>query len=122
MAKILLADSNNEITGVIAGMFRRAGHAVEIVNDGMDALGAVDRSRFDLVLTGMNIRSLDAIDLATEVYRTNPALRVMLIAGFAAVAMIPARLRNGRRVPVMTRPVHLRHVVETLPQIARLSA
>lgn len=122
MAKILLADHDKEKGHAIAAMFRRAGHAVEVFDDGHEALGAVDRTRFDLMLAGVAVPGIDGIALAQEVYRTNPDLKIMLIAGFVALHMKPRKLRNGHRVPVISHPIHLRKVVQTLPEMLRMTA
>jgi DNA-binding response OmpR family regulator len=67
----------------------------------------------DLGVDGMTERfplGLDGIELARRANRLWPALRLMLITGFAAVAL---RQRNAtqREAAVLAKPFHLRQLV-----------
>jgi len=122
MAKILLADTDLEKRRVIATMLRRAGHVVEIYDDGHAALGAIDCRPFDMLLTGFVMPGMDGISLAREVIKTKPSIRIMLIAGFLAMAMSSCRTKSGKAVPVISHPIHLRHLGDLLSNVMRASA
>ncbi|MFO0005208.1 MAG: response regulator [bacterium] len=101
---------------------RRAGHVVEVFDDGHAVLGALDRRPFDLLLTGFVIPGMDGIALAREARKTNPAIKIMLMAGFLAMAMTSGRTQGGKAVPVISQPIHLRHLVDSLSDVLQASA
>lgn len=61
-----------------------AGHVVTPVDDGLQALEALDRADYDLLITDIVMPGLDGIGLALKVARDQPALRILLMTGYAA--------------------------------------
>ncbi|WP_448190212.1 ATP-binding protein [Azospirillum sp. sgz301742] len=69
--RILLAEDlamNQELTGT---MLRKAGHTVDIADDGAQAVEAVRRQRYDLVLMDLQMPVMDGL-LATKAIRALP--------------------------------------------------
>ncbi len=66
--RILVADDNRTNQQVIAKVLERAGHESEIVANGEQALDALDKSSFDLVLMDVNMPLMNGIE-ATKLYR-----------------------------------------------------
>jgi two-component system sensor histidine kinase RpfC len=70
--QVLVADDNPTNREVIGKILERGGHAVTLVNDGEQALDAVERERFDIVLLDRNmpgtggIEALQAMRLMTR--------------------------------------------------------
>ena len=65
--------------------------------------------RFDLLLTDIVMPEMDGIELAQKASALDPAIRVMFITGFAAVA-----LQGGRTAPeakLLSKPFHLKDLV-----------
>lgn len=110
MARILLAEDDDQMRAFLNRGLRRAGHAVDAVGDG-DA--AFERSRhvdYDLLLADVVMPGLDGIELARRIVARQPGIRVMFITGFAAVALQDDRLAP-HRPRVLTKPFHLRHLI-----------
>ena len=64
---------------------------------------------FDLLLTDIVMPEMDGIELAQKASAIDPAIRVMFITGFAAVA-----LQGGRTAPeakLLSKPFHLKDLV-----------
>jgi two-component system, sensor histidine kinase RpfC len=66
--RILIAEDNLTNQKVIAKILERAGHSVRVVGDGEQALDALGREAFDLVLMDLNMPVMGGID-AVKLYR-----------------------------------------------------
>jgi PAS domain S-box-containing protein len=64
---ILLAEDNRTNQDVIRRQLNRLGYAVEIVNDGKEALEALDEGRYAILLTDCHMPNIDGYELTTTV-------------------------------------------------------
>ena len=110
MVRILLAEDDDSLRAFLARALERAGHEVTACEDGEQALLALERGRFDLLLTDIVMPGVDGIEVARAAAAKDAEMRIMFITGFAAVA-----LAAGSRAPagakVLAKPVHLREIV-----------
>jgi two-component system, cell cycle response regulator CpdR len=110
MARILLAEDDDQMRAFLTRGLRRAGHTVDAVGDGDTALARSRRIDYDLLLADVVMPGLDGIELARHVTGRRPEIRVMFITGFAAVA-----LQEDRAAPnqprILAKPFHLRHLI-----------
>ncbi len=118
--RILVAEDNRTNQKVIEKILERAGHVVELVDDGEAALDALAEGGFDLVLMDVNMPVLNGIE-ATKLYRfaslgdANPVPIVGLTADASEEAR--RRCREAGMTEFVTKPVkaaRLIEVVETL--------
>lgn len=116
MTKILLAEDDDSMRSFLAAALRRAGHEVQDYADGEGALEALEREVFDLLLTDIVMPGLDGIELARRGAELDPAMKIVFITGFAAVA-----LASGAPTPagakVLSKPFHLREIVEEVDRV-----
>jgi two-component system, cell cycle response regulator CpdR len=110
MARILLAEDDDNMRSFLARALRRAGHEVHAVGDGDAALAWVSDRPVDLLLADVVMPGLDGIELARRAGDLWPDLRVMFITGFAAVAL-RQRSVTRREAAVLAKPFHLRQLV-----------
>ena len=113
MARILLAEDDDQLRIFLSRGLQRAGHLVDSVGDGAAALALAQEHNFDLLLADVVMPELDGIELAREVAQRQPGIRIMFITGFAAVAMREEGLSRNRP-RVMAKPFHLRHLIEEI--------
>jgi PAS domain S-box-containing protein len=85
--RILLAEDNAVNQHLVKGVLERNGHSVRAVWNGAEALEAIERERFDLVLMDVQMPQLDGLE-ATRLLRQREAVR------------------NGRRIPVVAMTAH----------------
>ena len=110
MARILLAEDDDQMRAFLARGLRRAGHAVDAVGDGETALERSTGAEFDLLLADVVMPGIDGIELARRMTARQPGIRVMFITGFAAVALQDDGL--ARHQPrILAKPFHLRHLI-----------
>ncbi len=116
MTRILLAEDNDSMREFLRRALVRAGFEVVAVRDGADALPVLAEGAFDVLVADIVMPEVDGIELARRASAIDPALRIMLITGFAAVAL-EAR---GVRMPetkVLSKPFHLRELVSEIDKL-----
>ena len=110
MARILLAEDDDNMRTFLARALTRAGHEVSAVGDGTAALALAGSADFDLLLADVVMPGIDGIELARRVAARQPGIRVMFITGFAAVALQDEGF-GVHRPRVLAKPFHLRHLM-----------
>src|ERR1043165_6721146 len=110
MATILLAEDDDSLRRFLAAALERAGHAVTSCGNGAEAFECLRGVRFDLLLSDIVMPGLDGIELAKRAADLDPALKIMFITGFAAVALHPAS-EAPKNAKVLSKPFHLREIV-----------
>lgn len=118
MARILLAEDDDNLRIFLARALRRAGHEVHAVGDGDAALAWVTERPVDLLLADVVMPGIDGIELARRAGVLWPDLRVMFITGFAAVALNPdnAAPKDAR---ILSKPFHLRDLVNEVERLLK---
>ncbi|HUP56935.1 MAG TPA: ATP-binding protein, partial [Bdellovibrionota bacterium] len=89
---VLLADDNETNCRIARAMLEKRGFKVEQVADGGEALAALERSRFDVVLMDCHMPGIDGFE-ATRLIRSG---RVPAAAGIPIVAMTADALVGDR--------------------------
>ena len=112
MARILLAEDDDQLRVFLARGLERAGHVVDSVADGAAALALAGERQFDLLLADVVMPELDGIELARELAERQPGIRIMFITGFAAVVMRDQEPTSRQRV--LPKPFHLRHLIDEI--------
>ena len=110
MAHILLVEADESLRKFLAQALIRAGHEVTDFGNGEDAYDCLLNFRFDLLLTDIVMPGIDGIELAKRAAEMNPAMKIMFITGFAAVALHPSS-NAPKQAKVLSKPFHLREIV-----------
>lgn len=83
MARILLAEDDESVRAFVTRALQLQGHEVVQAADGALALEALREGSFDLLLTDIAMPVMDGIQLALNVARDYPGLRVLMMSGYA---------------------------------------
>jgi two-component system, cell cycle response regulator CpdR len=110
MARILLAEDDDDLRRFLVKALEKAGHAVKAFGEGASAFEEIKQENFDLLLTDIVMPEMDGIELARRAAELDPGLKIMFITGFAAVALNPDS-RAPKDAKVLSKPFHLRDLV-----------
>ena len=82
--RILVVDDNPIVNDITSQVARREGHIVESVQSGTEALSALSRSRFDLVLLDQNMDDMDGVETARRIRSMHCVSNDLKIIGLTA--------------------------------------
>lgn len=116
MASVLLAEDDSSLRPYLARALRRDGHEVVAVSDGAKATDELAPGRFDVLLADIVMPEVDGLELARRAEKVDPAIKVLFITGFAAVAM-NSRSEQDKATKVLSKPFHLKDVVEEIREM-----
>jgi len=95
MATFLVVDDEKHIRSHLATYLRSLGHVAETASSAEEALEAVRRQAFDLVLTDVRMAGLDGLALLREIRALHPDALVVLMTAYATVAQAVEAMRAG---------------------------
>ena len=116
MARILLAEDDNDMRRFLVKALERAGHDVSDYDNGASAYERLREEPFSLLLTDIVMPEMDGIELARRATEIDPDLKVMFITGFAAVALNPDS-KAPKDAKVLSKPFHLRDLVNEVDKM-----
>jgi PAS domain S-box-containing protein len=92
-ARILVADDLQMNRDIIEMMLRRAGHSVQVVENGRQAIIAVQESDFDIVLMDMEMPEVDGIEATRAIRHLDERVRHIPIVALTANAFLEDQRR-----------------------------
>ncbi len=116
MARILLAEDDDSLRAFLVTNLTRAGHDVAAHGDGDSAWEALEFGAYDLLLTDIVMPGLDGIELARRAAEADPAMKIVFITGFAAVAL-SAQNQAPKDAKVLSKPFHLKDLVIEIERV-----
>jgi two-component system, cell cycle response regulator CpdR len=116
MARIILAEDDEDLRRFLVSALEKAGHKVTSFGEGASAFEEIKQETFDLLLTDIVMPEMDGIELARRAAELDPALKIMFITGFAAVALNPDS-KAPKEAKVLSKPFHLRDLVNEVNRL-----
>lgn len=113
MAKILIVEDDESVRTLAARALERSGHSIELAGDGAEGLEKVVAAAgcYDLVVSDIRMPAMDGIEMARAIAQNFPALRIMLVTGYAEQRERAAEL-DGTVVDVVQKPFTLQVIRE----------
>ncbi len=113
MAHILIAEDDQSMCSFLSLALEKAGHSVKTTHNGVDALNEIKESKqdYDLLVADIVMPGMDGIELSNKATKLKPALKVMFITGFAAVAIGREDI-DHEKAQILSKPFHLNDLVE----------
>ena len=120
MAQILLADDDAATRDLVKRALEGDGHTVTLTQDGTEALDQVKEGglKFDLLVSDVDMPTIDGIALAEQALPPQPGIRVLLMSGFPDHPD-PAKDLCGPPVAGLPAPLTLAHVRACLSVLSR---
>ena len=111
MAKLLIVEDDESVRTLAARALERDGHTVTIASDGAQGLEMIQRAggSYDLVVSDIRMPEMDGIEMATVASRQFPAMKIMLMTGYADQRERAEEL-NGIILDVVQKPFTLAEI------------
>ena len=85
--------------------------------DGVEAIAALELREYGLLLADIVMPGIDGIELAQRATAHLPDIKVLFITGFAAVALNAQKIGANRNAKILSKPFHLRELVQEVDRI-----
>ncbi len=79
--KLLIVDDNPDILQILASMIIFFGHGVDEAGDGLEAIGLLQKGRYDVVVTDADMPRVDGAQLCRFVKSQRPDIHVIGMSG-----------------------------------------
>ncbi len=78
--RLLLVEDEWDLAAMVARGLRRSGYAVDLAEDGEEALVMFDVNAYDLVILDLNLPKLDGMEVLREIRRRNDRAKVLILS------------------------------------------
>lgn len=94
-SRILIADDEPNVLATMSAILRQEGYDVEEAQDGAQAVAAIGRTHFDLVLTDLNMPGVDGLGVLAAVRQRSPSTVTVVVTGYASIETALTALQLG---------------------------
>ncbi len=120
--RVLVADDNPTNREVVGKILERAGHAVTLANDGEQALDALDRDSYDVVLLDRNMPGMGGME-ALQAIRVMTRARERLPVAMLSADVTPEAKREALEAgfdAFLAKPIEAVRLLEELQALSTL--
>jgi len=111
MLRVLIADDDASIRGLLATILGTSECAVDLVTNGLEAIRAFADREYDLVITDLEMPRLDGKELTRSIRQLNPSVPVVMITGCGHVALMTDELRETGVDKVISKPFQIAEIL-----------
>jgi two-component system, cell cycle response regulator CpdR len=118
MARILLAEDEQQSRDLVRRALEGDGHAVTVMASGIEALDRLTSgpADFDVLVSDINMPGLDGVELAGQALRVCPGLALVLMSGFVEQLERSKSLATTR-IAVVAKPFTLEQMRATVRSV-----
>jgi len=111
--RILVAEDNSTNREVILAQLKKMGYQSEAVRNGAEAVLAIQREKYDLVLMDCEMPVMDGYEATGQIHRIQPNMPIIALTASAMVSDRERCLREGMN-DYLSKPVELFQLAEAL--------
>ena len=93
--KILVVDDEERQREIYRDILQGEGYKAETAAGGDSALKMLEHTRFDLVITDLNMAGMTGLQLLTEIVMNDPTVAVIMITGYPSIQSAVEATRKG---------------------------
>jgi len=93
--KILIVDDEKSMRDFLAIILKKDGYYVSTTSDGEEAIRAIQKDIYDLVITDIKMPKVDGLDVLKAVKETAPQTVVLMITAFASTETAVEAMKEG---------------------------
>lgn len=112
-ARLLVVDNEVSLLTALRDTLRDEGYRVTAVGSGAEALAALRRTEFDLVLTDLVMPKMDGIALLHEAQAVDPDLVAIVMTGHGSIPTAVAAMQTGA-IDYVLKPIKLTALLPAL--------
>ncbi len=116
MARILVAEDDENLRAGIEEMLREEGYEVESVSNGEEALERIRQGNYDVLLTDLVMPKMNGMELLTEVKKLKPEVKVIIITAFATIESAVEAIKKGAS-DYIEKPFKINEVQNTIKRV-----
>ncbi|MGQ0650354.1 MAG: response regulator [Gemmatimonadaceae bacterium] len=94
-AAVLICDDHPLMSQGLKALLRSNYVAVGVVNDGRDLLGAIDRTRPEVVLLDLSMPNINGLELIPQITQHNPAVKILVVTMHVDRALADLAIGSG---------------------------
>jgi len=95
LARILAVDDEAIVLDSFRKILVAAGYAIDTVENGREALGLVQKHKYDFVFTDLKMPEMDGLDVVKGVKHYSPETDVVMITGYATIESAVNAMKFG---------------------------
>jgi len=111
--RVLVADDERSMRDLLAIMLKQAGHDVALAGGGAEAIEALKREPFDLIVTDLRMREVDGLAVLRAAKEHSPQTVVLVITAFASTETAVEAMKLGA-YDYITKPFKMDEVKLTI--------
>lgn len=115
-AKILVVEDDVRLRNVLLEVLKLEGHSVESAESAEKAIEILEKEKFDVMLTDVNLPGKSGLELLPICLQFNPNTYLLVMTGFASVDTAIQAMKLGA-ADFLCKPIALNHLISAI-QIA----
>lgn len=119
LLSILVVDDDASLRDAIGMILESAGHRVALAASGPEALSALEKGRFNLVMSDLRMDPMDGLVLLSQIRARHAQLPVILMTAFGDVDKAVAAMRGGA-CDFLMKPFEADVLLESVRRYARV--
>lgn len=113
MATLLIIEDELVLAKNIAKFFEKAGHLVEVANDGVSGVQTALRIQPDVVIVDFQLPGMDGLEVIRTLRKQDDPPRIVMVTGHASVTLAIDAMKAGS-MDLLTKPVTLQSIKEVV--------
>jgi len=109
MSTILIVDDEQSMRDFLAIMLRKEGYDIITVEDGEEALKAIEQDIYDLVITDIKMPGIDGLEVLRNVKQLSPSTLVIVITAYSSTNDAVLAMKEGA-LDYITKPFEIEEI------------
>jgi len=93
--RVLVVDDHRQARESMADVLRQSGHSVDCCSSAAEALGAIERDRFDCIVTDLKMPGMNGVEFIVQLERRKYGAQVVMVTAHASVETAVEAMRHG---------------------------
>jgi DNA-binding NtrC family response regulator len=117
MAKILVVDDQKALRKNLAFYLKSQGFTVETADSAEEALGIINNTSFDIVISDYKMGGMDGYELMKRVKKTRPSTEFILMSAYGNIPLAVEAVRDGA-ADFITKPFEYATILDKVKSLS----